>query len=99
MLRCKDREKNRTAKEKGQKSIKKGAFELKINTLGHIFPSKTDKRTAKHALHIHRYLDTLPTIDGGLEARAVDNGFGYGQVVDNNVNLDILVRTTSATAV
>lgn len=99
MFRCKDREKIRTAKEKGQKSIKKGAFELKINTLGHIFPSKTDKRTARDALHIHRYLDALPAVDGGLEARAVDNGFGDGQVVDNNVNLDILVRTTSATAV
>ncbi len=96
MLRCKDRKKNRTAKEKGQKSIKKGAFELKINTLGHIFPSKTDKRTARDALHIHRNLDTLPTIDGGLEARAVDNGFGDGQFVDNNINLDILARTTTA---
>lgn len=97
MFRCKDRKKNRTAKEKGQKSIKKGAFELKINTLGHIFPSKTDKRTAKHTLHIHWNLDALPAVDGGLEARAVDNGFGDGQVVDNNVNLDILARTTAAT--
>ena len=97
MLRCKDRKKNRTAKEKGQKSIKKGAFELKINTLGHIFPSKTDKRTARDALHIHRYLDALPAVDGGLEARAVDDGFGDGQFVDDNVNLDILARTTAAT--
>ena len=99
MFRCKDREKIRTAKEKSKKSIKKGAFELKINTLGHIFPSKTDKRTARDALHIHWNLDALPAVDGGLEAGTVDDGFGDGQFVDNNVNLDILVRTTSATAV
>ena len=96
MFRCKDREKIRTAKEKGQKNIKKCTFVPKNNMLGHIFPSKTDKRTARDALHIHRNLDTLPTIDGGLEARAVDNGFGYGQFVDNNINLDILARTTTA---
>ena len=97
MLRCKDRKKNRTAKEKGQKNIKKCTFVPKNNMLGHIFPSKTDKRTAKHALHIHWNLDALPAVDGGLEARAVDDGFGDGQFVDDNVNLDILARTTAAT--
>lgn len=97
MLRCKDREKIRTAKEKSKKSIKKWPFVLKTNTLEHILPSKTNKRTAKRGLHIHRNLDTLPAVDGGLEAGTVDNGFGDRQVVDNNINLDILVRTTAAT--
>lgn len=97
MLRCKDREKIRTAKEKGQKNIKKCAFVPKNNMLGHIIPSKTDKRTARDALHIHWNLDALPAVDGGLEAGTVDNGFGNRQVVDNNINLDILARTTAAT--
>ena len=91
--------KSEPPKKKGKKNIKKCTFVPKNNMLGHIFPSKTDKRTAKHALHIHWNLDALPAVDGGLEAGAIDNGFGDGQVVDNNVNLDILVRTTSATAV
>lgn len=99
MLCCaaKIEKKSEPPKKKGKKNIKKCAFVPKNNMLGHIIPSKTDKRTARDALHIHRYLDALPAVDGGLEARAVDNGFGNRQVVDNNINLDILARTTAAT--
>ena len=36
-------------------------------------------------LHIYFYLHSLPAVDGGLEAGAVDYGLGHRQVVQFNI--------------
>lgn len=36
-------------------------------------------------LHSDLYFLSLPAVNGGLEAGAVDDGFGYGKSVDVNV--------------